>query len=268
MIRISLPWIIEVGKALDDLDKLQPNQTVGEALYALLGAQMRIETLFHQSVYGPNLRSSRQKGSELHSEIIGTLGEFDLERKLTDLQVWSLKTKKEEFKLIFMAELGVIASFIVTRKENFDTILLIESGIGLFPQGLLDKAPETEKDAAEAGKALAFELATACGFHAFRVTESVARRYWDEVSNGKNRPKPETLGSIASELKDKKLGDIKIIESLAQLAKLHRNPLIHPEVILSVDEAIGILGISRSVIGSMMSVLPNVPLTTGASPSA
>lgn len=178
-----------------------------------------------------------------------------------------MKTKKDEFKLIFMAELGVIPSFIITRKEGFDTNVLIESGISLFPKDLIEKVPETEKDATEVGKALAFELATACGFHAFRVTEAVARRYWDEMAPGKPRPKPETLGSIASEMRDKGIGDTKIIESIKQMTRLHRNPLIHPEVILSVDEAIGIIGIARSVVGAMLKSLPDIPITTGAAPT-
>ena len=53
-----------------------------------------------------------------------------------------------------------------------------------------------------------------------------------------------------------------------QMTKLHRNPLIHPEVILTVDEAIGIIGMARSVIGAMLQVLPDEPPTTGAPPSA
>ncbi len=56
--------------------------------------------------------------------------------------------------------------------------------------------------------------------------------------------------------------------SLQQLARLHRNPIIHPEVILTVDEAITILGIVRSVIGAMLAVLPDVPPTTGSAAPA
>jgi hypothetical protein len=49
------------------------------------------------------------------------------------------------------------------------------------------------------------------------------------------------------------------------MTKLHRNPLIHPEVILTVEEAIGIIGMARSVIAMMLQSLPDVPTTTGAS---
>ena len=76
------------------------------------------------------------------------------------------------------------------------------------------------------------------------------------------RPKLETIGTYASALEDNKFGDEKVWESLKQLGKLHRNPLIHPEVILDVGEEIEILGISRSVVGAMLKVMPDVPTTT------
>lgn len=267
MIQISLPYIIEFITTIEGINELKPDITIGNCLHILYGTQSKIGAIFTQSVYGPNLRSSRQKANELHKAIEEIVGEFDLEKKLTDYEVWLLKTKKDEFKLVFMAELEVVPAFIITRKEGFDTLILIESGLDLFPKGLVEKAPETEKDASETGKALAFELGTACGFHAFRVTEAVARRYWDEASGGKTRPKPETLGKIASEMTDKKIGDNRIIESIKQMTRLHRNPLIHPEVILSIDEAIGILGLARSVVGAMIKTLPDVPITTGAVPA-
>ena len=50
--------------------------------------------------------------------------------------------------------------------------------------------------------------------------------------------------------------------------KLHRNPLIHPEVILTVEEAIGIIGMARGVIAMMLQAMPDVPTTTGASSTA
>ena len=38
---------------------------------------------------------------------------------------------------------------------------------------------------------------------------------------------------FAAELERQQLGDPKVVEAIKQMTKLHRNPLIHPEVILS-----------------------------------
>lgn len=258
-----MPWIIEVGAALDNADKIISGK-LNQSFSILLEIKYKIEAVFDQSVYGLNLRASRHKAIELHRDIERIMDGFDLEKELTDFDVWSIKNKSNEFKLVFMAELGVLPSFVVTRKEGFDTTILIDSGERLFPKSLLEKAPETSIDASEAGKALAFELATSCGFHCFRVVEAVVRRYWDEVSGGATRPKPETLGAISAAMSERRIGDDKIIESIRQMMRLHRNPLIHPEVILSIEEAIGLIGISRSVVGAMLAALPDIPMTTGA----
>lgn len=116
----------------------------------------------------------------------------------------------------------------------------------------------------EVGKCLAFEVPTACGFHTYRVVEAVLRRYWDEVTGNRKRPEPETLGKFAAELQDAKLGDPRVIEAIRYIAKHHRNPLAHPDVVLTIDEAFASVGHVRSVITYMLSVLPDLPLTTGA----
>jgi hypothetical protein len=95
--------------------------------------------------------------------------------------------------------------------------------------------------------------------------EIITRRYWDAVAKS-DRPKLQTIGTYASELEKGSYGEAKIWESLKQLSRLHRNPIIHPEVILTVPEAIDILGIARSVVGQMLKVIPDEPETTSAVP--
>ena len=181
------------------------------------------------------------------------------EETLTSFMIlWSIHHDREQFKSVFFAELSVLPAFLATGKEGYDVNTLIDEGQKLFPALTISKCPEAESDMREAGKALAFELATSCGFHIFRVTESVFKRYWDHVSGGDDRSN-FTIGYYAKELENKNLGDKKIWETLKQLASLHRNPLIHPEVNLTVEEAIDTLGIARSVIAAMLRVMPDIP---------
>jgi hypothetical protein len=265
MMRISIPWLVEVVENVDALDSVQANRTVSQEIGPLFRARNSVHTVFDQSIYGNYLRASRDTANALYITLDNLLSGDDWgNKKLSEYAVQGLRLQKERFKTVFLADLSVVPSYLVTRKENFDTAFLIEDGISLFPPALKIKAPETRHDAQEVGRALAFELPTACGFHVFRVTESVVRRYWDTVSNGADRPKSETLGSFAREMEDRQFGDKKVVESIKQMTKLHRNPLIHPEVILTVEEAIGLIGMSRSVIAPMLQMLPDVPPTTGA----
>jgi hypothetical protein len=55
---------------------------------------------------------------------------------------------------------------------------------------------------------------------------------------------------------------LKVRAVIKQIADLYRNPLIHPEVVLTMEDAVGIFGISRSAMAAMLSVLPDLPLTT------
>jgi hypothetical protein len=253
--------MLDVVAAIDGLSGIQQKSDARSNRWLLLDAKNQLEALFGQSIYSPYLRASRERAVDLHRHLAQML-EAEDDKPLDEFDAWQVDHERDRFKTVFLSELSTIPSFLVVGKEGYDTNALLDEGHKLFPAALPRKAPEAMADAREVGKALAYELATACGFHTFRVTESVIKRYWDVVSGGSDRPKLETIGNYAKEMEDRNLGDKKITESLKQLARLHRNPLIHPEVILTVEEAIDTLGIARSVIGAMLRVLPEVPPTT------
>jgi hypothetical protein len=265
MFRISLPWILDVVAAIDGLSAIKKDELKTSHSWHLLNAKSQMGMLFSQSIYAPYLKISRERAETLNTCLTGmTAPDPDQAAQWTEIDIWYLQNCVEQFKTVFWSELSILPSFLVAGKESYDSNTLLDEGFKLFPQSLSTKAPESIRDAMQAGRALAFELATACGFHTFRLTEAVIKRYWDQVSSKAPRPKLETIGNYAAELEKNNFGDNKIWESLKQMAKLHRNPLIHPEVILTVEEAIETLGIARSVIGAMLRALPDVPPTTGS----
>ena len=169
-----------------------------------------------------------------------------------------------QFKTAFLAELGTFPSYFVTQKGDRDTLTLLDQPWRMFPDDLLAKVPEASYDVAEAGKALCFEVATACGYHVFRATEAVLRRYYSHVTGGKAHPKMRNISVYVRAIRDAKCGDERILSVIEQMSKLHRNPIAHPEVALTLDEAISVLGMARSVITAMLSALPFPPQTTTA----
>ena len=220
------------------------------------------------SIYSSYLRASAGKARSLRDDVSKHIpddnnmngdGVVDI---FSEHDAWYFVYCRDQFKTVFLSELSTLPSFLVSDKGGYETNTLIDAGERLFPASLRLKAPDAYDDAREVGKAPAFELATACGFHTFRVTEAVLKRYYDHVSNGAPRPKLLTIGSLAKEMEVNGCGDEKIIHSLAQLARLHRNPLIHPEVQLDIEGAIATLGIARSVVGLMLKALPEAPVTT------
>ena len=186
------------------------------------------------------------------------------QRILDEMEVYSITGPYNRFKVALLAELSTFPSYFVTRKGAFDTTALLESGESLFPSDLLLKVPEALFDTREAGKALAFELPTACGFHVFRATESVIRRYYTEVTGGQPLPKVRNIGVYIKAIRKAQCGDEKILSTLEQMASLHRNPLIHPEAVLTMDEAILSMGIACSAITAMLAALPKQQPTTAS----
>ena len=250
-------------ESIEEVQAIKEGDSRPSAWASSFSAGRYLETLFNESVYSSHLKNSRATGivlTETIKQIENTAKSG--EDPISGFEAWDIRDKASRFKEIFMAELDILPTFLVVEKEGYDINVLIESGSKLFPSSTIVKCPEAEMDMNQASKALAFELATACGFHIFRVTEAVLKRYWDCVSKDTKRPKLQTIANYAKELESNKFGGEKIWATLKQFASLHRNPLIHPEVILTVEEAIETLGIARSALGAMLRVMPDVPLTT------
>lgn len=179
-------------------------------------------------------------------------------------EVVPIKQAYSQYRVALLAEIGALQSYFVTQKRGYDTLTLINWGENVFPNELTAKVPEALFDAREAGRCLAFERPTAAGFHIFRATESVIRKYYAQVTGGKAPPKIRSIGVYLKAMTDH--ADPKVWTALDQLTKLHRNPVIHPEHVLTMDEAATILGICQSAISAMLAVLP-VPAPTTATAS-
>jgi hypothetical protein len=266
MLRISLPYIYGLAVALEPLAKITVGQSVMDYVLMLFPAQQSLETLLRSSLFSPALRSSRPFGEHLLTLLNEKANRASYEGQTMPADVYPITTAFTEFKTAFIAELQTLPSFFVTQKGSHDTLTLLDQAWRIFPSDLASKVPEAMFDVGEAGKALCYEVPTACGFHIFRATETVLRRYYTHVTGGKPQPKIRNIAVYINAMRQRNCGDERILSVLEQMSKLHRNPLIHPEVVLTVDEAISIVGIAHSAITSMLSVLPVIPPTT-ATPS-
>ena len=167
-----------------------------------------------------------------------------------------------QLKTALIAELGTFPAYFVSQKGSFDTLTLLDEPWRLFPSDLWVKVPEARFDVVETGKALCYELATACGVHTFRAVEAVLRRYYAEATQGKAPPKVRNIAVYINAMRQGGHGDEKVLGVLEHLNKLHRNPLAHPDAALTVDEAIATIGMAHSAITAMLQHLPAPPPTT------
>jgi hypothetical protein len=267
MIRISLPYVFSLAETLEPLAVLKPKDTLNDVIFILWSAQTTLELLLSNSVFSANLKSSRQLAVNL-IEILKRESDAtkDWDKELGATTIY-IAQAYAHFKTALAAEIGTFPAYFVSQKGSFDTLTLLDEPWRLFPPGLWAKVPEARFDVAEAGKALCYELSTACGVHVFRAVECVLRRYYSEVTGGKAHPKVRNIAVYINAMRQAKKGDEKVLGVLAQLSSLHRNPLAHPDAALTMDEAISIVGMAHSAMTAMLRQLPEPqPTTTTASP--
>jgi hypothetical protein len=253
---------------MEPLSSLPADARFGDVFTRLWLAQQQLEALLNNSVFTPSLRSSRPFAETLLRSIREQLTAGDMDRILSMQDVGLIKIYADEFKLAFLAEMAMLPAYFVTQKGSHDTLTLLDQAHRLFPDDLHAKVPEAMFDVIEAGKALAYETATACGFHVFRAVEAVLRRYYTEVTGGRPHPKVRVIAVYVNAMQQRKCGDEKILSTLKQLSTLHRNPLIHPDVVLTNNEAISLVGMAHSAITAMLAALPAVLPTTTSPGSA
>ena len=268
MIRISLPFICNSVLQMDTLNTLPTGPAkFGDIIYQIYTAQTALNTLTTGSVFSPYLVSSRELANRLKSLIDAQASEAGgVDREVGGLEIWQIKNAYTEYKVALFAEIGTLASYFVTQKGPYDTAALLSFGEVLFPLEIVSKVPEAVHDARQAGLCLAYELPTAAGFHTFRVLEAVLRRYYAHETGGMAPPKVRNIGVYINAMKQAQKGDAKVLAAVKQMADLHRNPLVHPEVILTTEEAMTAFGIARSAVAAMLTSLPVIPPTTQTAP--
>lgn len=170
---------------------------------------------------------------------------------LTANEQRDLKAAIWAFGEAFALELGRAPIFYVAPKGIYDTRMLISKAASVYA-AYADRLPqEAIDDTNESGRCLAFNLPTAAGFHMARATETVLRKYlvaWNcEVDEKSTR----NWGAYVRMLRGARAPE-KIVNGLDQLRNLHRNPLLHPEDVLTLPMAMQLQAMCQSLIQVMV----------------
>jgi hypothetical protein len=264
VIRISLSYIYNMAIQLEPLDKLPAeDSSFSSILPSIYPAKIMLDN-FETSLFRPYLRTSLGHFVELKRVIDQQIENTDFKRSVSSFELFAIRSAFQQYRTTLQAELAILDSYFVTQKGGYDTMSLLMWGENCFPWDLKEKVPEAVFDVRESTKSLAYELPTAAGFHIFRATESVLRRYHANVTGGSAPPKSRNIGVYLESLRRTQTGDPKVRAALKQMTDLHRNPIIHPEAVLTIEEALSIMGVARGAISAMLSALPPVSPTTSS----
>lgn len=259
MIRLDGHYLFRLGHILSKIREIRiwdfegTPHTKNECLRIIVPAMEELDGLMQGSVF--QLRTARATAQKLRDSLQTTLDHCqtteDAERP-DPKTILNLQTSYSEFEAVLKSALGSENIYLVQQKAAFDSQILVEAGEMAFPQISQELEPKCMRDMRSAMKCIAFDLPTAAAFHLHRANEMALGKYWDHISNGRKRPKNQSIGVYISEMEKHEIGDPNVISALRDIKNLHRNPTIHADQSLSsVEDAIDLYGAVRAAISAM-----------------
>lgn len=253
MERIDQFEIYQLGSAVHPLLTFRsPNPDATEVLVALLQARARLEPLLAAESPIP-LGITRSAVEALVSEVVAIIEnafqEPDGSPKFPETgatmpgwRLFDLSTAAREFEAVFKAEMRTASTYSVPKRAAFDTATMVDGAQDLIPADLRrhlgDKA---ETELRSGGKAYAFGLFTAAGYHICRAVESALGKYHDAFCGPAS--KRMTMNDYIDAL-EKFVGaegtpepEARTLHNLKQVKDNSRNPLMHPRAVLEETDA-------------------------------
>ena len=247
---VNFHYFYSFSKAISALNDLEEGKTISESFGSLYFAKNNLVDLLNNDILPPE--SSEQSARALLNQIDELLKDPSRETPMSFFEVSRIQASLRTFEAVLESEYAIKPVFALSEKGVYSVKRLAENGAGMFSAEINALVPEMESDLKDAGRCIAFELSTAAAFHLFRATEAVAKAYIALVRNEPVTKKEMKFGLGGYKKILEKLGvDDRIASSIDQLVRLHRNPTVHPEMKISVEESLATLGMVQSVIRTM-----------------
>ncbi|WP_028969017.1 hypothetical protein [Sphingomonas sp. URHD0057] len=249
---VDLPFFVELGGALEQASKIDARGP----LYDALVHAFRLRQALGSLMVGDRAKLTAC-GHDL-VELINLLNAFETrhfrdpegnwitppDSARSEYELNLILSKVEQFRTVLIADLRIMASFTVTRSGIFDVNQLVNCARNVLPTAaFIAVSEDVLKEVDDAGKCLAFNLPTACGFHAMRAVERVIKRYLADFLPAKEIQKFNNWGQYLGALERQRESDAEpkptaeAIALLRQIKEIYRNPVIHPDRTLSSEEA-------------------------------
>jgi hypothetical protein len=195
-------------------------------------------------------------GQRYGSRILGSAESKPGEDVFFNAAMEGAERAARDFEAVLEKELLATHAYFVSPKGAYDTSILLERAEAAITESFLHLLPEHAiQDFREAGRCLALEVPTASGYHATRSVEAVLRHWHhllikDSAAGEEGKPNSAALRWARLEADLVKHGAPKsTVGILTQIRELHRNPIMHPEIFLSIGEAMSLFDISKSARG-------------------
>jgi hypothetical protein len=255
-------WLLGFGGAIEVLsDKAEATAKLTVVLPALYDAQRYLESFRDDTAL--MLPLSKEAAGELLKEVSKLLGAGRDLKEPMGPDAYVITNRIAHLRSVLSAELSNLPMFSLEAQRAYDMrIILWNAHKALSTQAIAALPPRAEFDLDEAGQCIAFECPTAAGFHAMRALEMVARRYSILVT-GHDPGADSTFGTLLALLR-KEEGARKtagtfprsqlslVINMLDRIRSIYRNPIMHPDMILTNDRAVTVFSTAIDTISVMI----------------
>lgn len=155
-----------------------------------------------------------------------------------------------EFETILGDELSKLPIFCLEDEKigNFAIAKLLNGASNGYPVKAKTRiTPPCKSEIDEAGKCLVYERSTAAGFHALRSVEVTIRQYLFSIPGFAMPPlNRQNWGEYLTLLKNNGAAR-DVTDHLHNMKDNYRNPLMHPEDSLEIDEAVSLFAVAQSM---------------------
>lgn len=253
--KINLPFFYQLGALLNPLTKMQvePKDRI-DFLLAAVNAKATIVELCKMDVglsvcilSAKALMEAVDQSFDAWKATVSKEKTKDSEDNL-DAACKLVIERAKTFETVLSQELPMLSAYYVTQTGIYKTSDLIERAAKDIPEPILDKLNSSIiYEVTQAGRCLAFDVPTACGFHMLRATEAVLHEYYIAVCKPKNQKKLDSWAAYIVSL-HKRTEDAKckaelkehiarVLALLKQVKNQDRNQIMHPELVLDTNQA-------------------------------
>ncbi|MEF3403015.1 hypothetical protein [Agromyces sp. CCNWLW203] len=175
------------------------------------------------------------------------------QRGLTDNETTRIVNAAGILRETLLAESKGKVAFIASDKRYTVAKLITDVG-SLMGPGVYESMPDLARyDFEEGGKALAYDLPTAAGFHILRGTEAVLRDFYCRVVRRDRINEPRMWAAMISHMRGKRNAPANLLlDNLDSLRSNFRNPTQHPEKTYDQDEVQDLLALAIDSINRMV----------------
>lgn len=251
MIELNVYFFCWLGSLLDPIQRIIPDRPLAISLESLVNARIGLEDF--KGGRTPARAFPRTAG--IANELLAAINDIvppvgtHIPNPASPIQKWQVDRLRTLCNGIFvMLSDESQRSYILKVQDQryLSSYSLVEKIEDCFPKEcweLIEKPAKREFE--ECGKCLSLERYTASGFHALRGVECVIRQYLVKLTG--DLPKKRDWGFYIEKL-EKSGADAKLVAILNNIKTLDRNPLMHPEDWLNIDDAVGIFTTAQAAI--------------------